>query len=88
MLRVHVRRPQNGDIMTRIRRAFRLLTLTALFLLGVSAKAQQTAGAVAVVFNGEVIGITITNNGSGYLSPPAVTLVGGGGSGDILVCRL
>jgi len=54
----------------------------ALFLLfGLSANAQQTAGATATLFNGFVVGITVTNGGSGYTFVPLVTITGGGGAG-------
>jgi hypothetical protein len=43
--------------------------------------ASATAGATAVTDNGFVTGAIVTNNGSGYASPPIVTITGGGGSG-------
>lgn len=39
------------------------------------------AAATAVLTNGVVTGITITNAGSGYTSAPTVTISGGGGAG-------
>lgn len=39
------------------------------------------AAATAVVSNGGVVAINISNPGSGYTSPPVVTFSGGGGSG-------
>ena len=43
--------------------------------------AGEQATAVATVTAGFVTGITVTAGGSGYLSEPAVTISGGGGSG-------
>jgi formylglycine-generating enzyme required for sulfatase activity len=43
--------------------------------------AGEPATAVATVTAGFVTQITVTSGGSGYLAQPAVTLVGGGGSG-------
>jgi formylglycine-generating enzyme required for sulfatase activity len=55
------------------------LALVAGFTL--AAQAQRTATAIATVMNGFVVEITVTDGGSGYLVPPAVTITGGGGSG-------
>lgn len=48
-----------------------------------SAHAQQTAGAYAVITNSFVIGVTVTNGGSGCGWSPRVAVVGGGGSGAV-----
>ena len=40
-----------------------------------------TATGTAILYLGKVIGITITNRGSGYVTPPTVTITGGGGTG-------
>jgi len=42
---------------------------------------QSNAKAVPVVINGFVLAATVTNNGAGYLTIPAVHFVGGSGSG-------
>ena len=42
---------------------------------------QSSAYAIPVIFNGFVVGATITNGGAGYLAPPQVRIVGGSGSG-------
>jgi hypothetical protein len=47
-----------------------------------------TATATANVANGTVVSYTITNAGSGYTSPPAVTLTGGGGTGAAATATL
>jgi len=56
-----------------------LCALTSLF--GLSANAQQTATAAATLFNGFVVGVTITDGGNGYTFAPTVSFSGGGGSG-------
>jgi sulfatase modifying factor 1 len=38
----------------------------------------RTAAGTVVVYNGFVIGVTVTNGGEGYLRPPSVTFVGSG----------
>lgn len=43
--------------------------------------AQRTATATATVQDGAVTAITVTDGGAGYLTPPLVTIGGGGGSG-------
>ncbi len=42
---------------------------------------NPASAAVSTITNGEITGISVTNSGSGYLSTPAVTITGGGGSG-------
>ena len=46
------------------------------------------AFATAQVLSGFVIGATVTSPGSGYVSVPAVTIVGGGGSGATGVAQI
>lgn len=46
------------------------------------------AAATAVVTNGSVTGITITNAGSGYTSAPTIAFSGGGGSGAVATAVL
>jgi len=62
-------------------RAFGLIELTLALAWCLGAHAQQTATATAVVYNGSVAGVVVTYGGSGYDTPPAVTFVGGGGTG-------
>ena len=60
------------------------LLLFALVLGAISstqAFAGEVARAIASVTAGFVIGITVTSGGSGYISEPAITIAGGGGSG-------
>lgn len=45
----------------------------------VTSPAPSQAFATAQVVNGFVVGATVTNGGSGYVTNPAVTIVGGGG---------
>jgi hypothetical protein len=40
----------------------------------------STATAVATISGGNVVAISVTSPGSGYLTPPAVSITGGGGS--------
>ena len=56
-----------------------LLALTGIVFCG-SAQAQRTATAIPTVVNGFVVSVTVTDGGSGYTTPPAVTISGGGGS--------
>ena len=58
-------------------------TLACVLFLASSlaAQAQTAAGATATVYNGFVVGITVTNGGSGYTFAPLVTITGGGGAG-------
>lgn len=46
------------------------------------------ASAVAQVVNGFVVGVTVTEGGSGYISAPAVEIRGGGGSNATAVARI
>lgn len=55
--------------------------VSLVWLMAVRSFAGETATAVATVTAGFVTGITVTSGGSGYVSEPAVTLSGGGGSG-------
>lgn len=59
------------------------LTLLLGLLVGMttSASAATIARATAQVVNGFVIGVTVTDGGSGYDAIPTVTFIGGGGSG-------
>ncbi len=63
--------------------AYRILGLVALslaFSWGLEAQAQRTATAVATVSGGSLVGITVTDGGAGYATPPTITLLGGGGT--------
>jgi len=51
------------------------------FALVTSINTSQAATATATVSGGFVTIINVTGNGSGYVSAPAVTITGGGGSG-------
>lgn len=51
------------------------------FALVTSTNGSQQATATATVTSGFVTSITVVSGGSGYVSPPAVTISGGGGSG-------
>ena len=48
---------------------------------------QATAGAVTIT-NGQITGIALGNPGRGYLSPPTVTITGGGGSNAVVVASM
>ena len=50
--------------------------------------AKATATAVATVASGKVTGITVTAQGYGYTSTPAVTITGGGGTGATAVATI
>lgn len=58
-----------------------LVVIVTVLCLPASVMAQRTATAVATVVNGFVIAVTVTDGGTGYDSPPAVSINGGGGSG-------
>lgn len=58
-----------------------LIAGLVLLFLGFSAMAQRTATAVPTVVNGFVVAITVTDGGSGYATPPAITITGGNGTG-------
>lgn len=47
-----------------------------------------TAAGTAVIQNGKVVAITITNPGSGYTAAPTITFSGGGGSGAAATAKL
>ncbi len=49
--------------------------------VGFSGGAGTGAAATAVLTNGVLTGITITNGGSGYTSAPTIAITGGGGAG-------
>lgn len=51
------------------------------FALVTSTNVNHTATATATITSGFVTGITVTDGGNGYVSAPAVTISGGGGSG-------
>jgi hypothetical protein len=54
------------------------ITLTVALACCYGAQAQRIATAVAIVANGSVARISVTDGGSGYFIIPTVTLVGGG----------
>src|SRR5882672_2169694 len=55
---------------------------------GLGAESQQAATAVATVTNGSLDSVTVTSGGSGYTAPPAVTFVGGGGTGASAIAQI
>jgi formylglycine-generating enzyme required for sulfatase activity len=57
------------------------LSVGLLWLLAMRCLGGVPATAVATITAGFVTAITVTSGGSGYVSEPAVTLTGGGGSG-------
>lgn len=62
-------------------RPIALLAVLILMFVGLSTFAQRTATAVPTVVNGFVVAITVTDGGTGYTTPPTVTIAGGGGTG-------
>ena len=60
---------------------FKLIAFILAQLCGWGASAQQAATAMATINDGYVTGVTITDGGSGYTSPPNVSFIGGGGAG-------
>ena len=50
--------------------------------------ASLVASAIATVSGGSVSGIAVLNGGSGFTSPPTVTLTGGGGTGATATANL
>jgi len=67
--------------MRQAKKLLRVFSISLVLLYGFSANAQQTAAATVTLFNGFVVGITVTNGGSGYTFAPLVTITGGGGAG-------
>ena len=67
------------------------LAVLCSILMSVSAnfcQAQITAGGTATILSGFVVGVTVTNGGSGYSVPPTVNFTGGGGSGAIAFAQI
>ena len=59
------------------------------FALVISSNANQTAIAYAATpVSGFITTITVTNGGSGYVTPPAVTIFGGGGTGAMAMATI
>lgn len=58
------------------------------FALVTSTNVSATATATATVSGGFVTIISVTLGGSGYVTPPAVTISGGGGSGAAATANL
>jgi hypothetical protein len=74
----------HGDLApfgNQTRRVANLLSITANYQWFVVSGMQSNAKAALVVINGFVLAATVTNNGAGYLTVPAVHFVGGSGSG-------
>lgn len=72
---------KDGPHMKKIRFSLFFALIVTALCLPASVLAQRTATAVATVVNGFIIAVTVTDGGSGYWTPPAVTISGGGGSG-------
>lgn len=49
---------------------------------------RRTATAVPTVINGFLIAVTVTDGGQGYVTPPQVTISGGGGSGALATATI
>ncbi len=64
-----------------------VLALTGIILSG-SAQAQRTATASPTVVNGFVVAVAVIDGGSGYTTPPFVTISGGGGVGATATAAL
>lgn len=84
---------RTGSIVARFQsrtRARVWLGLTTGLFLGAVAQAQpqRTATAEAIIIEGFVIRVTVTDGGAGYLLPPTVTISGGGGSGATAVATV
>lgn len=76
-----IRIESRGKFTKKHKKLFGLFPLALVLLSGFSANAQQTATATASLFNDFVVGITVTDGGSGYGWAPLVTITGGGGAG-------
>jgi formylglycine-generating enzyme required for sulfatase activity len=75
--------------MKQIRRLHFLgLAAIVLLLCSLPAVAQRTALGDAVVYFGFVVDITVTDPGAGYVTEPAVSITGGGGSGATAVALI
>ena len=77
----HFPNPGLVPLAARPQRALGLITLALALAWCLGAQAQRTATAVATVADGWVATITVTDGGAGYVTPPNVTLMGGGGTG-------
>lgn len=70
-----------GNLMKLFGKTTSAYLFTVAFLFNITARAAQTATGTAVLFNGFVVGVNVTDGGSGYAWAPAVTIAGGGGAG-------
>jgi formylglycine-generating enzyme required for sulfatase activity len=69
-------------------RGLRLVVSILAMAWCLEAHALEDATAVAVVTNGSLAGIVITDPGAGYTTPPAVTFVGGGGTAASAIAQV
>lgn len=54
----------------------------------ISAGPSVPASATAVVVNGFVVGLSLSNKGNNYVDPPAISIVGGGGSNATAIAEI
>jgi len=69
-------------------RMSRLIVFTVALAWCPGARAQQAATATATLSDGSVTSIVVTSGGSGYVAAPAVTFVGGGGTGASAIAQV
>lgn len=74
--------------MNPIRGTLKLIAFTPALVWCLEAHAQQAATAVDTVTNGSIASIILTSGGSGYVSPPSVTFVAGGGTGASAIAKV
>ncbi len=59
-----------------------------LILTTTSIYAQRTAAGTAILFKTFVILVDVTDGGAGYVTPPTVSFIGGGGQGAVAVATI
>ena len=64
------------------------LAAGALLLGSFPAMGQRIATGEPVVILGFVVDIIVTDPGAGYMSPPTITIIGGGGTGGVAVATM
>ncbi len=62
--------------------------LLGLILTTVPIYAQRTAAGTAILFKTFVILVDVTDGGAGYITPPTVSFIGGGGGGAVAVATI
>ena len=65
-----------------------LFSWLALLAGSLVTQAQRTATATATIAGQFVVDAKITDGGAGYVAPPVVTFVGGGGSGAVAITQI